>query len=122
VAALAPPRLRPQVASLLLALARRRLLRIDGRERGEDGCAFRHRVLHEATYRGVPKWRRAILHARVAERLTKAGAATSAEDEAIGQHLGQAYRYLAQLAGDQLPPPVGVASPTRPPSGVVAWS
>jgi class 3 adenylate cyclase len=122
VATLASPHLRPQVGSLLLALARRRLLRVDGRERGEDGYAFRHRILHEATYRGVPKWRRAILHARAAERLTKAGAATAAEDEAIGQHLGQAYRYLAQLAGDQLPPPVGVASPTRPPSGVVAWS
>jgi class 3 adenylate cyclase len=122
VAALASPHLRPQVGSLLLALARRRLLRVDGRERGEDGYTFRHRVLHEATYRGVPKWRRAILHARVAERLTKAGAATAAEDEAVGQHLGQAYRYLAQLAGDQLLPPVGAASPPRPPSGVVAWS
>jgi hypothetical protein len=122
VAALASPQLRPQVGSLLLALARRRLLRVDGRERGEDGFAFRHRILHEAAYRGVPKWRRAILHARVAERLTKAGAATAAEDEAVGQHLGQAYRYLAQLAGDQLPPPVGVASPARPPSGVAAWS
>jgi class 3 adenylate cyclase len=122
VATLASPHLRPQVGSLLLALARRRLLRVDGRERGEDGYTFRHRILHEATYRGVPKWRRAILHARVAERLTKAGVATAAEDEAIGQHLGQAYRYLAQLAGDQLPPPVGVASPPRPPSGVVAWS
>jgi class 3 adenylate cyclase len=122
VATLASPHLRPQVGSLLLALARRRLLGVDGRERGEDGYTFRHRILHETTYRGVPKWRRAILHARVAERLTKAGAATSAEDEAIGQHLGQAYRYLAQLAGDQLPPPVGVAAPTRPPSGVLAWS
>jgi class 3 adenylate cyclase len=122
VAALASPHLRPQVGSVLLALARRRVLRIAGRERGEDGFAFRHQLLHEATYRGVPKWRRAILHARVAERLTKAGAGTSAEDEAIGQHLGQAYRYLAQLAGDQLPPPTGVAWPVRPPSGVVAWS
>jgi hypothetical protein len=122
VATLASPHLRPQVGSLLLALARRRLLRVDGRERGEDGYTFRHRILHEATYRGVPKWRRAILHARVAERLTRAEAATAAEDEAIGQHLGQAYRYLAQLAGDQLPPPVGVAAPPRPPSGVVAWS
>jgi class 3 adenylate cyclase len=122
VAALAPPHLRPQVGSLLLALARRRLLRVAGRERGEDGFTFRHRILHEATYRGIPKWRRAILHARVAERPTQAGAGTSAEDEAIGQHLEQAYRYLAQLAGDQLPPPAGVASPARPPSGVVAWS
>jgi class 3 adenylate cyclase len=122
VAALATPHLRSQVGSLLLALARRRLLRIAGRERGEDGFTFRHQILHEATYRGVPKWRRAILHARVAERLTPSGADASAEEEAIGQHLGQAYRYLAQLAGDQLPPPAGAASPARPPSGVDAWS
>jgi class 3 adenylate cyclase len=115
VAALATPHLRPQVGSVLLALARRRLLRVAGREQGEDGFAFRHQVLHEATYRGVPKGRRAILHARVAERLTPSGADTSAGEEAIGQHLGQAYRYLAQLAGDQLPPPVGAASSGRPP-------
>jgi class 3 adenylate cyclase len=117
VAAVATPHLRPQVGSVLLALARRRLLRIAGREQGEDGFAFRHQILHEATYRGIPKWRRAILHARVAERLTPSGADTSAEEEAIGQHLGQAYRYLAQLAGDQRPPPAGVASAVRPPPG-----
>ena len=123
VAALATSQLRPQVGSVLLALARRRLLRMGGREQGEDSFAFRHQMLHETTYRGVPKWRRAILHARVAERLTASGADPSArEEEAIGQHLGQAYRYLAQLAGDQLPPPAGVASPARPPPGVVAWS
>jgi class 3 adenylate cyclase len=114
VAALATPHLRPQVGSVLLALARRRLLRIAGREGGEDGFAFRHQILHEVTYRGVPKGRRAILHARVAERLTPSGADTSAGEEAIGQHLEQAYRYLAQLAGDQLPPPAGAASPGHP--------
>jgi class 3 adenylate cyclase len=119
VVALASPRLRPQVGSLLLALARRRLLRVAGPERGEDGFTFRHRILHEATYRGVPKWRRAILHARVAGRPATEGNGTSAEDEAIGQHLEQAYRYLVQLAGDQLPPPAGVAWPTRPPHRVV---
>jgi class 3 adenylate cyclase len=121
VAALASPQLRQQVTSLLLALARRRLLRVAGPERGEDAFTFRHRILHEACYRGVPKWRRAILHARVAERLTKAGAGTSAEDEAVGRHLGQAYQYLAQLAGDQLLPPAGLASPA-PVLGVAAWS
>jgi len=115
VATLASSDLRPQVGSVLLALARRRLLRVTGRGAGEDGFAFRHRILHEATYRGVPKQRRAILHARVAERLAEARPGTSAEDEVIGHHLGQAYRYLAQLAGDQLPPPAGLA-----PAGVAA--
>jgi class 3 adenylate cyclase len=118
VAALASPELRPQVGSVLLALARRRLLRVAGREPGEDGFAFRHPILHKATYRGVPKRRRAILHVRLAERLAEAGPGTLAEDEAIGHHLGQAYRYLVQLAGDQLSPPAGVAQPARPRSGL----
>jgi class 3 adenylate cyclase len=117
VAALASSHLRPQVGSLLLALARRRLIRVAGQVRGEDGFTFRHRILHEASYRAVPKWRRAILHAHVAERLTRAGTGTSAEDETIGQHLEQAYQYLAQLAGDQLLPPAGLGSPARPSLG-----
>jgi class 3 adenylate cyclase len=122
VAALASPDLQPQVGSVLLALARRRLLRVARLGAVEDGFAFRHRILHEATYRGIPKRRRAILHVRAAERLAEARPGTSAEDEVVGHHLAQAYRYLAQLAGDQLSPPAGLAPAGAAALGVVAWS
>jgi predicted ATPase len=106
VAALAPDQLRPRVGALLLALARRGLIRVADNRHGQDGFMFSHRLLRDAAYRAIPKQERAILHARAAERL--AGPALDAlggADEAVAHHLGQAYRHLAQLAGDEPPPP-----------------
>jgi class 3 adenylate cyclase len=106
VAALAPDQLRPRVGTLLLALARRGLIRVADNRHGQDGFMFSHRLLRDAAYRAIPKQERAILHARAAERL--AGPALDAlggADEAVAHHLGQAYRHLAQLAGDEPPPP-----------------
>jgi class 3 adenylate cyclase len=108
VAALAPDRLRPRVGALLLALARHGVIEVAGRGRGHDGFVFGHRLLRDMAYRAIPKQERAILHARAAERL--AGPAVDARteaDEAFGRHLGQAYRYLAQLAGDEPRPFTG---------------
>jgi class 3 adenylate cyclase len=99
VAALAPPPLAPRVGGVLLALARRNLLRVAGREHGEDAFAFRHHLLRDAAYQAIPKRERAILHVRAADRVP---------GEAADQHLGKAYRYLAQLAGDEPPPPMPV--------------
>jgi class 3 adenylate cyclase len=96
VAALAPPPLAPRVGGVLLALARRNLLRVAGREYGEDAFSFRHRLLRDAAYQAIPKRERAILHVRAADRV---------QGEAADQHLGRAYRYLAQLAGDEPPRP-----------------
>jgi class 3 adenylate cyclase len=107
VAALAPDRLRSRVGALLLALARRGVIRVADKGHGQDGFVFRHRLLRDAAYQAIPKHERAILHARAAERLTgSAGHAAAEVDEAAGHHLGQAYRYLAQLAGDEPPPRV----------------
>jgi predicted ATPase len=97
VAALAPAPLAPRVGGVLLALARRNLLRVAGREHGEDAFAFRHRLLRDAAYQAIPKRERAILHVRAADRV---------QGEAADLHLGKAYRYLAQLAGDEPPAPV----------------
>ena len=105
VAAVAPDRLRPRVGALLLALARRGLIRVADNRHGQDGFMFSHRLLRDAAYRAIPKQERAVLHARAAERL--AGPALDAlggADEAVAHHLGQAYRHLAQLAGDEPPP------------------
>lgn len=102
VAALAPARLRPRVGALLLALVRRNLIRVADRGLGEDAFTFRHRLLRDAAYQAIPKQERAILHVQVAERVAETAGEGS---EAVGRHLGQAYRCLAQLAGDELPPP-----------------
>ena len=114
VAALAPPRLRPRVGGVLLALARRGLVRA-ARRRG-DAFSFRHRLLRDAAYQAIPKRERAILHVRAAEHLAEAVNAPAEDDEAVGRHLGQAYRYLAQLAGDEpVPPTPAVRPPGRVP-------
>ncbi|HEX8135928.1 MAG TPA: AAA family ATPase [Actinomycetes bacterium] len=104
VAALAPPPLAPRLGGVLLALARRNLLRVAGREHGEDAFLFRHRLLRDAAYQAIPKRERAILHVRAADRV---------RGEAADQHLGKAYRYLAQLAGDEPPPPAPVVRRLR---------
>jgi class 3 adenylate cyclase len=109
VATLAPEGLRSRVGALLLALARRGVIRIADKGHGQDGFEFSQRLLRDAAYRAIPKQERAILHARAAERLAGPGDAAAEVDEAVGHHLGQAYRYLAQLAGDE-PPPLGLPS------------
>ena len=105
VAALAPAPLGPRVGGVLLALARRNLVKVADRKHGDDAFSFRHRLLRDAAYQAIPKRERAILHVRAADQL---------QDEAVDHHLGQAYRYLAQLAGDESPPPAPVVRPLRP--------
>jgi class 3 adenylate cyclase len=122
VAALAPDPVRPRVGPLLLALTRRNLIRVAGRRVGEEAFAFRHQLLRDAAYRSVPKRERLVLHLRLAERLAEEpGEGAAGEDEVVGYHLGQAYRYLAQLAGHDLPPLTPVVRPVHdPPVGATA--
>src|SRR6266545_4301413 len=116
VAALAPTELRPRVGAVLLALARRNLIRVADRALGEDAFSFRHGLLRDAAYRAIPKRARAVLHVSVAQRLGEAaGGGGFEEDEAVGRHLGLAYRCLAQLAGDAFPRPVPVVAPMQLP-------
>jgi class 3 adenylate cyclase len=122
VAALASAPLCPRVGSLLLTLTRRNLLRVADQQLGEEAFAFRHELLRDAAYRSIPKRERLILHMRVAERLAEGpGEAAAGGDEVIGYHLGRAYRYLAQLAGHDLPPLTPLVRPVHdPPVGVTA--
>jgi class 3 adenylate cyclase len=122
VAALAPTPLGPRVGALLLALARRNLIRVADRRFGDDAFSFRHGLLRDAAYRSIPKRERLILHMRIAERLAAGpGEAVAGEDEAVGYHLGQAYRYLAQLAGPDVPPLTPALRPVHEqPIGVTA--
>jgi predicted ATPase len=104
VATLAPAPMAPRVVGVLLALTRRNLLQVADRRYGEDAFSFRHHLLRDAAYQAIPKRERAILHVRAADQL---------HDDAAEHHLGQAYRLLAQLAGDE-PRPAPVVRPLRP--------
>ena len=86
VAALAPAELVSRTRSLLLGLVRKEVIRPGG---GDDGFAFRHALIREAAYDGVPKRSRAELHSRVAD--------LAPSDELRGYHLEQAHRYGAEL-------------------------
>ena len=99
VTTLTPERLRPQVATRLLALARKELIRPDRAEfAGEDAFRFRHLLIRDAAYRAMPKEQRADLHQRFAEWLEGAAGERLAEyEEILGYHLEQAYRYRAEL-------------------------
>ena len=120
VAALAPEPLGPRVGALLLALARRNLIRVADRGAGDDAFRFRNGLLREGTYEAIPMRRRLALHARAAELLATE-ATDDGDDEVVGYHLGQAYRYLAQLAGHDAAPPAPAVRPVhRVPVGVPA--
>ncbi len=60
---------------------------------GEDGFRFRHALIRDAAYAGIPKRTRAELHERFAGwvELHEAG------EELVGYHLEQAYRYRDEL-------------------------
>jgi class 3 adenylate cyclase/tetratricopeptide (TPR) repeat protein len=60
---------------------------------GEDGFRFRHALIRDAAYAGIPKRARADLHERFAGWLERHGK----RDELRGYHLEQAYRYRDEL-------------------------
>ncbi len=64
----------------------------------EDGFRFRHILIRDAAYLGIPKETRAQLHERFAAWLERtAGERASELDEIIGYHLEQAHGYRAEL-------------------------
>ena len=86
----------------------------------DDAFRFRNGLLREAAYEAIPLRRRLALHARAAELLATE-ATDAGDDEVVGYHLGQAYRYLAQLAGHDAAPPAPAVRPVhRAPVGVPA--
>jgi tetratricopeptide (TPR) repeat protein len=68
---------------------------------GEDAYGFRHSLICEETYAGIPKAVRAELHERFARWLqsqARQGKGFGEHDEILGYHLEQAYRYRTELA------------------------
>jgi class 3 adenylate cyclase/tetratricopeptide (TPR) repeat protein len=93
---LAPDADQTDVDACLLSLARKDLLA--ARPGREDAYRFRHALIRDAAYAGIPKELRAHLHERFADWAadTKAGRAGEL-DEIVGYHLEQAFRYREQL-------------------------
>jgi class 3 adenylate cyclase len=96
VQALSPDEL--QVTPRLAALVRKELiLRDRGQLPGEDGFRFRHLLIRDAAYEGLPKSERVELHERFAAWLEKGGRELVELDEILGYHLEQAARYKQEL-------------------------
>ena len=82
----------------LASLARKELIRPDATQLvGEDGFRFRHLLVRDTAYDGMPKALRAELHERFAEWLEQHGAGLVELDEILGHHLEQAHRYREEL-------------------------
>jgi predicted ATPase len=95
VAELLPDAGRSAIATDLVSLVRKQLIRADRPELpGEDAFRFGHALIREAAYQGLPRRRRAELHELMADWL---GRHAGTRDETIGYHLGEAYHQLAEL-------------------------
>jgi class 3 adenylate cyclase/tetratricopeptide (TPR) repeat protein len=91
----------PFVTSRLLGLVRKGLVQPSrGEVPGEDAFRFRHSLICDETYAGIPKAVRAELHERFARWLqaqAREGGGLGEHDEIIGYHLEQAYRCRTEL-------------------------
>jgi class 3 adenylate cyclase/predicted ATPase len=100
---LSPPDLLPSVGRLLMALVRKDLIQPDtAAPAQDDGFRFRHVLIRDAAYDGMPKEVRADLHERFALYIeAHAGDRATHVEEIRGYHLEQAHRFRKQLgAGD----------------------
>ncbi len=94
MAELSPESERAGLGPALLSLVRKDLIQPDHTSvLGDDGFRFRHVLIRDAAYAGIPKEVRADLHERAAAWIDRAGA----DDELLGYHLECAYRYREQL-------------------------
>jgi class 3 adenylate cyclase len=98
VLALATERLAPVLESQLDGLVRKELIRPHpATGLGDQAFRFRHLLIRDAAYDGLPKAVRADLHERFARWLGEYGAELPEVDEIAGWHLEQAVRYAAEL-------------------------
>ncbi len=99
---LTPEAGRDALSTQLLALVRKELIRPDRRrDDADETFLFRHLLIRDAAYDGLPKSERAQLHERFAEWLERtAGDRLADVDEIVGYHLDQARTYLLALGPD----------------------
>ena len=96
---LAPEALRSSVGGALMTLVRRDLIRPAASDLGhEEAFGFRHALIRDAAYAGIPKELRANFHEAFADWLSmRVGDDAAGYEEIVGYHLEQAYRNLAEL-------------------------
>ena len=88
----------PQVTTRLTALVRKELVRPDKPQIvGDDAFRFRHLLIRDAAYDGLPKSTRAELHEQFADWLEEHGRELVELDEILGYHLEQAASYRTEL-------------------------
>jgi tetratricopeptide (TPR) repeat protein len=98
VRALASERPAAEVESRLAGLVRKELIRPHPSQlAGDDAFRFRHLLIRDAAYDGLPKATRAELHERFALWLEQHATGLIEVDEIAGWHLEQAVRYTQEL-------------------------
>jgi len=83
----------------LRALIRKDLIRSVGA--GDDTFRFRHQLIRDGAYDGIPKQLRADLHERFAKRLGMAPLAVPVADELLGHHLERAVLLRRELGATE---------------------
>jgi class 3 adenylate cyclase/tetratricopeptide (TPR) repeat protein len=107
---LAPDQVRSGVPQQLLALVRKQLIRPSaGTLPDDEAFRFRHLLIRDAAYDGLPKSTRADLHERFALWLEEHVTLVE-QDEIVGYHLEQAARYRRELGSDDAALASGAAS------------
>jgi tetratricopeptide (TPR) repeat protein len=87
-----------RVSTGITSLVRKQFVRPERSDvPGTDALAFRHLLVRDAAYDGISKASRAELHERFAEWLDAAGGSLGEQDEIVGYHLEQAYRFRVEL-------------------------
>jgi class 3 adenylate cyclase/tetratricopeptide (TPR) repeat protein len=87
-----------QVTPRLASLVRKGLIRpVKPQLGGEDGFRFRHLLIRDAAYAGLPKATRADLHQRFVAWLENRGTELVEQEEILGYHLERAWRYRGEL-------------------------
>jgi class 3 adenylate cyclase/tetratricopeptide (TPR) repeat protein len=96
---LLPEHLRSAALDLIHSLIRKELVRAHrSMVPGEDAFGFRHILIRDAAYKAIPKERRADLHEGFAAWIGRVGGDRAGEqDEIVGYHLEQAFRYREAL-------------------------
>jgi class 3 adenylate cyclase/tetratricopeptide (TPR) repeat protein len=96
---LLPGYLRDDAPDLIRSLIRKELARSDrSMVPGEEAFRFRHILIRDAAYQAIPKERRADLHEEFAAWIGRVGGDRAEEqDEIVGYHLEQAFRYREAL-------------------------